>query len=303
MPQPTCAAHPTAPAVFRCDGCGKPLCDDCITEGHRLLFCKLCGERALPIATGAPATSTERRRRAVVDRPYSPGAALLYPFRGLGKYLFFGYFALTFVFSLPILGCFLWPLSLGLVLFTPSLLFAIVRSTVAGDNELPDWPDISEFGTRVGELLTFYFLAVLSFLPAGVLVGMAGCTWRDVLGVTEGGAERCLPMLFLGCAIGFLILIPSFGAVGTYESFWLSFRFDLHLRALFAGGSATLACAGGLLGLIVATRLIENALLGIPYVGVAAGVALDTYTLLLAPHLVGLLFRNRSEKMDRIYLG
>ena len=45
-----CAAHPERAAVYECDGCGKLLCEECIEEGHRLLCCRHCGERALQTA-------------------------------------------------------------------------------------------------------------------------------------------------------------------------------------------------------------------------------------------------------------
>src|SRR6187549_3606594 len=68
-----CATHSQTVARFQCDGCGKLLCDACIEESHRLLLCRLCGERALPLAADAPATTVERKQLA------RPGAALSVP--------------------------------------------------------------------------------------------------------------------------------------------------------------------------------------------------------------------------------
>src|ERR1700752_4963331 len=86
-----CAAHPQSVARFQCDGCHQLLCDACIEESHRLLLCRLCGERALPLAADAPATTAEGRvpaRTAGAEGPYGIGQALLYPFRGSGTWLF-----------------------------------------------------------------------------------------------------------------------------------------------------------------------------------------------------------------------
>ena len=55
-----CATHPTRAATFYCDGCGRRLCDECIESGHRLLFCRHCRERALPLAADGAATPAER---------------------------------------------------------------------------------------------------------------------------------------------------------------------------------------------------------------------------------------------------
>src|SRR3972149_4017283 len=86
-----CGNHVSNEAAFRCDGCGRLLCAECVTEGHRLLFCKLCGERALPLEAEAPATVPERQRAAKIEAPYSLADALRYPFRGLGLYVYLGY--------------------------------------------------------------------------------------------------------------------------------------------------------------------------------------------------------------------
>lgn len=43
-----CTEHERAEALYRCDGCERPLCEDCVDVGKHLLICRLCGERALP---------------------------------------------------------------------------------------------------------------------------------------------------------------------------------------------------------------------------------------------------------------
>lgn len=48
-PRRVCATHPKKRASFVCDGCGELLCWDCVEEGAHLMFCRLCGERALPL--------------------------------------------------------------------------------------------------------------------------------------------------------------------------------------------------------------------------------------------------------------
>ncbi len=34
MPSLSCVAHPGAAATFRCDGCGRLLCFECVEQGH-----------------------------------------------------------------------------------------------------------------------------------------------------------------------------------------------------------------------------------------------------------------------------
>ncbi len=45
----SCARHDQVAAAYRCCECGKYLCEDCIEIGSHLLFCRLCGERAIEL--------------------------------------------------------------------------------------------------------------------------------------------------------------------------------------------------------------------------------------------------------------
>jgi len=72
MAQPTCATHAQSRALYQCDGCGKLLCDACIEESHRLLLCRLCGERALPLAPRLPPPSRSAASRPGRSPPRGP---------------------------------------------------------------------------------------------------------------------------------------------------------------------------------------------------------------------------------------
>ena len=144
MAQVVCAAHPNVAARFQCDGCGKLLCDQCIEESHRLLLCRLCGERALPLHAGAPATAQERQqstRAAAVAAggAYGIGSALLYPFRGSGLFLFVAALLsagfVTFVVRVGI-GCLPLFLCIGWLSLLIGIQFKIVASTVMAATSL-----------------------------------------------------------------------------------------------------------------------------------------------------------------------
>ncbi|MCP4658387.1 MAG: DUF4129 domain-containing protein [bacterium] len=59
---PRCASHGEAP-VYRCDGCGELLCEECVKEGPHLTLCGLCGELALPLG---------EERAAIPELPEEP---------------------------------------------------------------------------------------------------------------------------------------------------------------------------------------------------------------------------------------
>ena len=301
-----CSNHPSVAALFRCDGCRRQLCRECIREGHRLLFCGVCGERALPLENGQPATTPALRRATRQAAAYGFADALGYPFRGLGLYLYVGYIVLVFLLRLlgflPGIGCLAGIYLLVIAFLVPGLLFAIVRTTAAGENELPDWPDFTEVGERLREVFSALLVVLTSLVPAAALLWLAGCDLRSFLDVSARGAG-CWVALAAGLLAAFVLAVPGFGATGTYSSPWLSFRLDLHLRALAAGGRDSVEIIGFLFAFSVLSQVLELVFAFVPLVGSIAATALDTYSSFVGAHLLGLLFRRHAAEMDRIYVG
>jgi hypothetical protein len=303
-----CFTHPERPAAYRCDGCEKALCEDCIEAGHRLLFCRLCGERALPVAAHVPATSAavsvERARQA----PYGWSDAFFYPLRGKGGNIFGVFLACLLVLGIlsfiPLLGivpgCFIWVLVGIVFLLWPGTLFAVVRTTAAGDNELPDWPDFNEVGDRLGELFGFLLIAAMAFLPGYLLLRLFGCG----AGADSGGL--CFLLLAVACLVAVTLWIPSFGAVGIYRSNWLALHLNLHFRAIAAGQRdfwITVLVTGLLI--LVGQFLSFAAFLFFfgSFIGLIVSAGVGMYAWLTGSHLVGLWFRRHAAELEAIYLG
>jgi hypothetical protein len=314
----TCAIHFTAPAVYRCDGCGRLLCEECVEVGHRLLFCHHCGERALPLDSMAPATSPDLRRRRVQEGPYTLGDALRYPFRGLGLHMLLGYLVirglppLVTLFGFQGLGCI--GIFAGIVaviarimfaififLLLPGLLFEIVRTTAAGEDELPDWPDLSEIWTRVGEVLGMFVIGMACAIPTLMFMWAFGCSLEELI---YGGAGRCLLAVVLGLPLGIALWVPVVGAVGTFQSWWLAPRLDLHLRALRMLGPAATKTAGLIAGTLILGKIVEAFAAGTePLIGAALGDTISLYALFVGAHLVGVLFRRHARELEALYIG
>ncbi len=274
-------------------------------EGHRLLFCTVCGERALPLAAGVAATTQGVRRAALLGAHYTFLDAMGYPFRGLGSHLYFAYLALMAVFTLlsfiPVVGCLIPLFSILVALLIPGLLFAIIRTTAAGDNELPDWPDFTEISDRLGEVFATLLVMATALLPAAALLWYSDCSIAAFRNLS-GKGPACLGLLTFGLLIGFVLAVPAFGATGTYSSAWLSFRVDLHVRALIAGGEDSVQVVLFLFILTVlsqGTELLFQAT--VPLLGSLLAKALDTYTSFVGAHMIGLLFRRHANAMDSIY--
>lgn len=301
MSDSQCSLHPQVPATFRCDGCQKLLCPDCIEEGHRLLFCRQCGERALPLVAETPAVATELRRTRKREEPYDLRDSLRYPFRGLGKFVYWGYVLILTVFmilgTVPGLGCAVLLLRLVILLMLPGLLFAIVRTTADGETELPDWPDWSEGSQRLWEWFGALLAFAVSLVPLVVILYLLGCNAEELGGI----GARCALGLLVGSVLGAALWIPAFGSVAVEWNPWMALRIDLHVRALLVVGADAWKTLGLLIALMVARQILGLLLLPIPLLGGLAQILVATYTLLTGAHFIGLLFRRHAATLDALY--
>jgi len=301
-PASACVSHPETAARFQCDGCGKLLCDACIEESHRLLLCRLCGERALPLAAEAPATTTERRQtaRTVGQGPYGLAKVLLYPFRGSGLFLFIATLAtaavVTFVARYGF-GCFpifLWVCWWSLLI---GIQFKIIESTAKWENELPDWPEYFSFGERLGEICAYLVIALLQFGPLVAFLfafGIEGlATMQPSLAFWLGAAAA----LWIGTALS----VMAWGGAALH---WRisALRVDNHVRALLRTGGdglKTVNLTFLLFGVVVITRALMDE--HVPLLGAVLSGVLGIYWTFVAPHLVGLLFRRHAAALHQVY--
>jgi hypothetical protein len=310
MPGLTCAQHADAAAAFGCESCGRLLCLQCVQEGHRLFFCRHCGERALPLDRREAATTTGRRRaeKRVVAARYGWIDALAYPLRGRGAYALWAYLAIIAVFSVvenvfTYGGCFTGLPRLVLTALVTPFLFDIARTTAAGENELPDWPEWEPWGV-FKKVVLLWAVAIVSLFPAYGLMAAAGCGFTDFL-AGAGSLLACLGLLGLGLLLSMMVWLLAFGATATYESPWLFFRLDLHARAGWAAG-ADLLIATALNGALLAAVPALTAALAIfvhPIASDLASQAVTLYALLLSAHLAGVIFRRHPDAMDAVYLA
>jgi hypothetical protein len=310
MSEAACATHAGVPAPFRCDGCGRALCPDCVEEGHRLLFCRLCGERALPVAAGEAATVPARRvaARRTAAAHYGFVQALGYPFRGVGAYGFLGLLALSWLLGLgaavPLFGIAAgfvgFVFGFAVVLLLPRFLFVVAGTTAQGEDELPDWPDF-DLWELLGGALHFLAIAVLCLAPAWALLELAGCGLVELIG-GDVSLGACLAALAAGLVLGVALWVPAFGAAAVYQSPWLFFRLDLHARAVAAAPREWAQAVAMIGGLLVLGAVLPFVLGFLPLVGKLAGDAVQLYALFVGAHLAGVWFRRHPTEMERAYL-
>jgi hypothetical protein len=296
MTPSTCAVHAGVAAIYRCEGCERALCADCVQHGHALLLCKSCGERALPLSDAHGATVREAKIEQAVARPYALSEAFRYPFRGMGGYMF----GATLL-SMAVANFFLFigwgGLSALLWALMVALQFKIADTSARGETELPDWPEYFDFWPQLLNLLTYAFLGFVQFAPLIVYFFLFGGFEATF------AAEPSFPF-WLGFAVcawaGAAVWVVAFGAAGHYGR-GQSLRLDLHLKALAGSKRDALLFANIVfplgVGFLVARTLLDQ----LPLLGSAVAGALGAYWLFVSAHLAGLIVRRNLRSFDAIY--
>jgi hypothetical protein len=264
----------------------------------------------MPLEEEGPSNSKELARQRTRKTPYARREALRYPLRGQGVYVGVGaivYLAILrgMIFIAPITGLGMIPLAmmflmLGVIfaMLAAGLSFAIVRSTAEGGTEVPDWPDFTDFGSRVGELFATIVLGFMSVLPAILLI-----RWNECAMALFAADPKCLLILAVGLLLGVPLWVPAFGAVGLFGEPLLSLRWDLHVRALKITWSDTMRIALALVGLHLVAGLVGGILSVVPLIGWLGALSIDVYAWLTGIHFIGLLMRKYERELEPLYLG
>lgn len=194
-----CYQHPTKPASYVCEDCGCQQCDDCVTMGTALFMCGHCGERAHPLRVSQPTRPKDIKKVARRQKVPTFTEALLYPFRGAGLMIFITGVLLIFltVFTVTYaLGCILKLLSLfwvGLcLLLFPAISFLIVRKTSEGEDELPDWPEVSHYVERIRDLFGFVLASMVMGIPIVVMLYFGGFFSTDFFPSSPSMSEESI---------------------------------------------------------------------------------------------------------------
>lgn len=217
-----CKFHPRSPARFHCPKCGVSFCELCVNTRHvagaSKMFCRKCAVECTPL-TPAKRTAAEAGDGSFFGQLMG---AFKFPLKGDGlilivvgalllmlldavKYvakfgLMYGWFATGF---LTVLG----------VGYLTAYLRRILNSTAMGDNEMPEWPEISDYSNDIVSPFRQLVLTILfCFLPA---IGLAiYAAYSAAEGDTSWMGWGSLASIILGA-----IYFPmAFMAVAMFDS-------------------------------------------------------------------------------------
>jgi len=297
-----CKLHRKNPAQFFCPQCQGTFCEICVTtrhtQGRTVTTCRTCAVECTRLETPPVAIEPEAPPFGVLAR-----GAFKYPLHGDGLILlgagtfflvlldgarFIVKYALVYGFTAFII---LTVFSVG---YLVSYFWRIVACTAMGDNQMPDWPDITDaVSDIVSPFFRFLSLCLLCFSPSLILTGYAASLKDTDSGVWLGWATLAL-MLF-SC-----IYFPmAFLAVGMYNTL-------AAVNPLLIIPSITKVLREYLLAiLLLAAALIlrwlcDNYLGRIPHFGLVATILnsfIFLYLTTVEVRVLGLLYRVKKHEL------
>jgi hypothetical protein len=220
-----CKFHPHAAAQFLCPKCRKTFCALCVNLRQGRHFCRACGVECSMLE---PAQA-----QAAPDRSFFSQAcgAFAYPLKGDGVILLIcGGFLFLLIDGAAFLARFAFIYGLIALIFLTvfgvgyltRFLQNIVVTSARGENEIPDWPDLTDYSS---EVTTPFFqmlgIVVFCFAPAiGLTIyaifsgGGAWLGWATTASIFFGAIY--FPMAFTAVAmfdslgaVNPLLIIPS----------------------------------------------------------------------------------------------
>lgn len=302
---PVCREHPAVDAHYRCDDCGRPLCDECVELASRLAVCLPCGglARPLPVGDERPAGPGTPRSGAAPDATPRPLAEILaWPLLGIQG---LALAACALLLAIPVAAEILVPpaacvlvfprLLVGLVI--PGLMADVARASAEGLPGLPEWPSYPT--GRLGEIVRFVGAGFLALLPAGLLLGLTGCVVEAVAAERIGPA--CHLLLLAGLWIGAFVWLPLYVATLLRGGFWVLFDFADHARTI-GRHAPELARAATLCAVPLVLATSARTFFPVHVVGGVLETVLALYGAVLGAHVAGSFLGRHRDELESLYL-
>lgn len=238
-----------------------------------------------------------RQRQRSLAEAYSWTAALLYPLRRPA--LFLSLAAVLFAVGLLVHNFRLHPL-LGVVgpLFGLVLLPAIVRHTLEGQNDPPTPYQLGKHARFAADAALILGAFLVFCLP--ILLFVLTRPWHPLLEADSGpvGWMLLAVLLWGACAL----LVPAWGVGAAFGPSFAT-RLDRLFSCLGISGRAILTVNAVffyvVLGLVLRALLLEV----VPWVALPALALFEAYGLVLLPHLLGVMVRDRRLEWAKVHAG
>lgn len=168
-----------------------------------------------------------------------------------------------------------------------SFYLSIISSTMIDRDEVPEWPDFTDFLDDIlSPLLRLIGLVFVSFLPAIVLLFFLD---EDVLWTIVA----LIAAIAWGCFYFPMAIMATlaFGGLGAASP-------HIVLPAIMRSMPGYLLVVAALVVAAIISAVAEGLAASIPYVGWFIGAALGFYGLMFQGRLIGLLYREKRDRLD-----
>jgi hypothetical protein len=286
-----CKRHPAQAVQYVCKKCREHCCEACApgTEiaGKVQHFCPVCKNLCLTLAQQAAQAAKSLVREGQTFTQRLPGV-FKYPFHKNGV-LFLVIGTVVFV-ALDFAAKFSWKFAIVGIGYLFAYMQKIVRSSAEAEEELPGFPEISEWRT---ELLQPFFLLAWTFIAS------FGPAFGYLMWHTVQDTEMSLPVLFPLFSLGFLYfpmallavsMSGSYGAVNPLVVLPAITRLNLE----YVGATAIF------FGLVAARYLGETLLraaVPVPVLPTLISGFLALYFLACEMRLLGLIYYEHKRKL------
>lgn len=293
-----CRNHVHNAARHKCTKCGRYLCDLCVnTRGSAaggLKFCKACAGECAPV-------TIKGHIPQAVDFFKAVPKAFRYPVVGdglillIGGTIFFGfldaanYIAINSLKYGQMRALMMRAILVTFVLGTGylfSYLKKVVYSTAAGEQQMPDWPDLSEWHADiVSPMFQFVVISLISFGPAiGLAIWLQGENPWAVWATAVAGCFY-FPMAMLGVAMfDSLAALNPFFVVGSI----------LKVPKAYALAAVVFA---GIVGIRWLTEAVVRFVIPVPLLPALLADLVGLYLLIVETRILGLLYLSQKARL------
>lgn len=280
MAVPACKVHPPIPAEWRCESCQGVFCSPCIKDlsvgKMRVAICTACGGRSIPL------TPVEK---GIPPRSFFPEVlnSFAYPFRKNGwSMLVVGTLFFAFLdWIASFLGILISVIVGG---YLCSFALKIIACSANGEDEMPDWPDLSNlWDDIVWPLILVLLTLFLCMVPA--LAWEFGVSHQPdaIFWILIGAGMLYLPMGLIAVTLFHTLLaLNPVLVIGSI------------LKAPLPYGIAALVFVA-----VYAISLFGQTVLAgaVPYAGPAMAGFVSLYLLVVDMRILGMLYHTNSDRL------
>jgi hypothetical protein len=298
-PKPRCKYHPRNATHFYCPKCHGSFCEMCVNlrlvGGVSKTFCRTCSTECTPV---------EIHEASPDEAPFTTQVigAFKYPFKGDGIILICSgtillllvdgmrwishyavFYGLIAVIILTIFGT-------G---YLTAFLRGVITSTAVGEDEMPDWPEIQDFGSDIFvPFMQLIGTVLFCYLPT---IGLTIYAFRDETGDTAWLGPATVATMLFGC-----VYFPmAFTAVAMTDSVVAVNPLVVIPSIMKVLRPYLLAVA--VLAVILLVRWLLQRLLEVilpfPVLPTIITSPIGLYLLVVEMRVLGLLYRNNKDEL------